>query len=152
MYKESGKEPHNLTEGHDPWPEAPGRRPLIPDGDYNALCVNYEIIPHYKFNNTPKVHLTMKVFYDPDNPDSYIELTRFLNYSKKPPPGSDYYTEWVKANNGHAPARGDRMSPEIFVGKKFKVRVRKVTSDKDGDPHEGDLRYSRVAKILRLEE
>jgi hypothetical protein len=46
--------------------------------------------------------------------------------------------------------RGERPSIEDLIGKMFAVRVETVTIDHHKDPLPEQLRYSRVAKLLRL--
>jgi hypothetical protein len=128
-------------------PEAPERRPLIPAGTYRAMILKYEIHDNPRFPTNKKLHLHLEVFVDGPGTDGVI-LPRFLNYYGKPGTGTDYYKEWVKVNGNKAPDRRDRMTPRVFVDRLVEVRVKTVKNDCDGDPVDGDLRYSVVSKIL----
>jgi hypothetical protein len=132
------------------WPIAPDTHPLIIPGVFPAVCLKYEPFRHFRYPKTRKLHLHFQVFHDDSDPKNYTDLSRFLNYSRTPGRGSDYYKEWVIANGGNPPKRKDRMSPKIFVEKIFDVRVRTVKQDRDSDPLHRNLRYSVVGKILRL--
>ncbi|GAI89792.1 unnamed protein product, partial [marine sediment metagenome] len=132
------------------WPQAPEIRPQVPAGEYRARVLTYDLFSHYRFTGDLKLHLHLKVLLGDDDPRGHVVLTRFLNYYEKPGSGSDYYKEWVKANGGILPSRRDRMSPAVFRGKTFAVRVVTVKNDRDRDPIEGELRYSKVGKLLRL--
>jgi hypothetical protein len=63
---------------------------------------------------------------------------------------SNYYREWVIANQGVAPSRGDRMPYKKFTGKLFKTRVKTVTSDAYQENLPPALQYSKADAILEL--
>lgn len=58
--------------------------------------------------------------------------------------------EWVIANNGVAPFRGDRMPIKKFKGKLFKVRVATVLLDAQQEKRPPATQYSKVSAILEL--
>ena len=60
-----------------------------------------------------------------------------------------YRKAWVIAAD-RKPARGDRMSPKVFEGKFFLVKVALVKTDSDKDPLGELSRYSVVRKMIRL--
>jgi hypothetical protein len=91
----------------------------------------------------------MKIFID-GNSDQHITLSRYMNWYDKPGHLSDYYNEWVIANNGEPPRRKSRMSPSIFKGKRFLVMVKDVTKDRKGYKRPNALEYSKIDKILEL--
>jgi hypothetical protein len=132
------------------WPVAPAPLPLISGGVYRARCLKYEIFVNYRFPENTKLHLHMEILDGNESTEETIILTRFLNYSRKPGRGSDYYSEWVIANNGNPPKRGDRMHPKVFEGKVFEVKVRSVKIDRDHDALLKSLRYSVIGKIVRM--
>ena len=129
--------------------EKADRKPLIPDGEYEAEVEQSEVYRDI-FSGGKKLALHMRVFCDKEDPEAFEMLARHYNYAIPPSPSSDYYREWVKANGGSLPLRKDRWFPRIFMGKRFLVRIVTVDRDRDRDPLEGDLRYSKVAKILRV--
>jgi hypothetical protein len=55
---------------------------------------------------------------------------------------SSYLKSWVEANGG-PPARGDRLSPQVFVHRIVRVEV--------GDTTKGPIPYTVVKKILSWE-
>jgi hypothetical protein len=137
------------TPKNEPWPEAPERPPLIPEGEYLGVIVGHLIQRHFAFPDSEKLHLRIRIRLDTQS-EREVELVRSMNYSRRPSLAMDFYKEWVKANGGKAPTRADRMSPIVFTDKLVRVRVRTVNKDHDGDPRLGDLRYSVVGKILEV--
>jgi hypothetical protein len=63
---------------------------------------------------------------------------------------SNYNREWVIANQGIAPSRGDRMPYKKFTGKLFRIRVTTVCTDAYQEKLPPALQYSKVAAILEL--
>jgi hypothetical protein len=57
---------------------------------------------------------------------------------------SKYLKEWVRANGG-PPARGDRLSPNVFAHRMAQVQVG------DTDPNKSAVPYSVVRKIIEWE-
>jgi hypothetical protein len=133
------------------WPIAPEKPLLVMPGTYRAFCLSYEFFCHYRFEDRKKLHLKMQVFFKESDPENSIVLPRYFNHYDRPGTGTDYYKEWLIANYGNPPKRNDRMSPKKFVGKVYKVRVRTVKKDKDGDDYHKNLQHSVVGKILSLE-
>ena len=60
-----------------------------------------------------------------------------------------YRKAWVIAAD-RKPARDSRMSPKVFKGNFFLVKVELVTTDADKDPLGELSRYSVVRKVIRL--
>lgn len=89
-------------------------------------------------------------YFDENDSTKYVELRRFLNFSQKPTHATDYYAEWVIANGGKPPKRGDRMSPRRFVGKRFLVQVANPSKDRKGRRRTGGLAHSIVGAIREL--
>jgi hypothetical protein len=125
-------------------PIAPSSLPRIPEGEYEAIGMKCEKRTY--LGGREKLYLYMEIQTDSKIQEKVI-LTRYYNWYDKPGPRSDFYVEYVKANDCKAP-RG-RMSPSIFVGKRFLVKVSDVTRDRDGDELTGDLISSKIKKILK---
>jgi hypothetical protein len=53
-----------------------------------------------------------------------------------------YLRDWVKANDGRPPAKGDRMSPKVFMRRIARVEIGDST---------GPVPYSIVRKIVNWE-
>jgi hypothetical protein len=77
-------------------------------------------------------------------------LCRYYSAMTAGKPRSNYNREWVIANQGAPPLRGDRMPYKKFVGKLFGVRVNTVTTDAYQEKLPPSLQYSKVAAILEL--
>jgi len=79
--------------------------------------------------------------------------TKLLRYYSAETAGarrSNYYREWVIANQGIVPSRGDRLPYKKFTQKLFKVRVVTVSSDAYQEKLPPTLQYSKVGAILEL--
>ena len=80
-------------------------------------------------------------------------VSGFLNLGDDPervkaPRGSRYYKVWCLVNGG-APKKGQRMSPEDFLGKIFRVRVDNAKDIQGNLLPEGE-RYSKIVEFLEL--
>src|SRR3984893_6432931 len=123
-------------------------RPLIPEGDYQAMCVAARRVNIPQFRRE-MVCLDMRIF---DGEHEGTTLKRFLNIRRDGKIGrnSTYLREWVIANQGQAPDRKDRMTLKKFTGKLFKVSVGTVKKAFDAGIHPVGLQYSKVDAILEL--
>ena len=130
-------------------------RPLIHEGKYKVQCLKHEIGRSH--HNSIKMFLMFKIVEG-----TYMETELFMAANlkdsktgkqfKKIPPGSKYYQNWVIANHGKLPARGDRMSPRIFKNRIFEVQVR-TTKPRfpDGTAKPECFHYSIVDYLIRRE-
>lgn len=121
-------------------------RPLIPDGIYQAVCVKARMSFMHRFRRS-LVILWLDVA---TGEHAGVRLERFLNVGERVGRGSDYFHEWTLANDGEPPSRKDRMAPSKFRGKLFEVEVVTVCKDSRGKARAEPLRYSKVARIIRL--
>jgi len=78
------------------------------------------------------------------------KLRRYFSVETAGKKRSHYYREWVIANQGIAPSRGDRMPYKKFAGKLFRVRVATVCTDAYQEKLPPTLQYGKVAAILEL--
>ena len=121
-------------------------RPLVPEQQCEATCVAHKITFQKLYNRNVLV-LTFQLL---DEQYPGVRLQRYLPVSKRAGRSSAYYREWVIANAGILPRRGDRLSPKKFHGKLFRVEVKTVRSGWHGRPLPETLCYSKVAAVLEL--
>lgn len=76
-----------------------------------------------------------------------VPLWLALGHGERPKASrrGNYLREWVRANGGQPPCRGDRLSPRIFVGRMARVEIA------DTDPEKSPIPYSVVRKVLSWE-
>jgi hypothetical protein len=125
----------------------------IAEGVYLAQCIKIEKMRYYR---TLKLHLRFKVI---DGEHFGMESNLFINMTdskgrkfKKVPPASNYYKNWVIANYGNPPTRGDRMSPKVFLNGIFRVVVRDaVPRFPDGKAMPDSIHYSVISHLVRRE-
>lgn len=128
-------------------------RPRIPEGVYLVQCIQVKKILYYR---TWKLHLRFRIA---DGAFSELELDMFLNMTdskgrkfRRVPPASNYYKNWVIANHGRPPSRGDRMSPKVFLNGIFRAVVRDaVPKYPDGKAMPDSIRYSVISHLIRRE-
>jgi hypothetical protein len=118
--------------------------PRIPPGEYSAFCAWAKKYYDRAFNRW-----TCLLRFDVLNKNQVDVLARIpmwlpLGKGEKPKASrrGKYLKEWATANE-EPPARGDRLSPRIFVGRIACVEV--------GHTEKGPVPYSVVKKILRWE-
>ena len=134
-------EPDFLVSNHDPYPQ-------VQPGEYQLYCNDVRV---YRDPGL-KVWKCRYRFVHPMRED-FPPLYGFINLGRdRTPPGrrSRYYFEWTVAN-GHLPRKRQVLSPRIFKGKIFVVRVDWVMSRQhDGKKHTSATRYSLVKGIVDL--
>lgn len=120
-------------------------RALIPDGEYTVICTGARRTWYPMFRREAIV-LSAKVF---DGPNTGTVLERYFPAGEKIGRGSNYYREWVIANQGIAPRRRERMPMKKFVGKLFRAQLATVVTGRDGAQLTG-ASYSKIARIIEL--
>jgi hypothetical protein len=78
------------------------------------------------------------------------KLMRYFSAETAGKRRSNYKREWVVANQGFAPSRGDRMPYKKFTRKLFRIRVATVCTDAYQQALPRSLQYSKVSAILEL--
>lgn len=84
-----------------------------------------------------------------------LSISAFFNFGNSPDAPKiarmgRYYKAWVLANGGH-PAKGEEMSPDVFLeGQFFEVEVQDCNRDSEGKPKPGAECYSRIVKIISI--
>jgi hypothetical protein len=118
--------------------------PSIPPGEYSAYCVWAG-----KYYDPVFKRWTCLLRFDVMSENRMDVVARIpmwlsLGEGEKPRASmrSKYLSEWVKANGGR-PARGDRLSPQVFAHRVARVEI--------GDTTRGPIPYSVVKKILHWE-
>ena len=112
---------------------------FISPGIYTAKCVRYRGPVPYRGNK--KLYLYFELLTE-----QYPDTELFMALNLRPsgiPPGSKYFKSWVIANKGNLPSRNAVMSPLIFLGKTFTVKVRTAVP-KSGDEEMGSNSWYSV--------
>lgn len=128
---------------------------LIPEGEYLAIASRvYRDDQSRTFG--PRIYVYFCIF---DGEYSGKEMRMYLRPSVYPT--SNYYRAWAIANGGPPRSRGTKISPRMFLGKLFRVRVATVRPRQriigsDGKARPGDvlpdhLWYSKIACLCSLE-
>ena len=128
-------------------------RPRIPEGVYLVQCIQVKNIQYYR---TWKLHLRFKIA---EGEHLELELDMFLNMTdskgrrfKTVPRASNFYKNWIIANYGCPPSRGDRMSSKIFLDGIFKAAVRDaIPKFPDGKDMPESIHYSVISHLIRRE-
>jgi hypothetical protein len=120
--------------------------PRVPEGEFLASCKTAHKYQNPRFKREEIV----LEFVLCDCKCAGTTLCRYYSATTAGKPRSNYKREWVIANQGIAPLRGDRMPYKKFMGKLFRVRVNTVTTDAYQEKLPPSLQYSKVGAILEL--
>lgn len=121
---------------------------LIKEGEYSMVCVE---VAQKKIFADIRVVADFE-FFPPHSPAldgitlQWFAVLHPAKGSKRVRLGSKFFAAWCLANGRQRPGRDDRMSPRIFKGKLFRVKVE--TANVEADEFR---RYSVVREILSLE-
>jgi hypothetical protein len=132
------------------------QRPLIPEAEYLAQCIELRVIRYF---DSQRLRLWFKILEG-----QYVEtiLELFLNLMdgktgqrfKSVPAASNYFKSWFIANYCRQPERRDRMSYKIFQDGIFRVQVRiaypRFPNSRQRMP-EG-LQYSVISYLIKREQ
>jgi len=138
---------NNITKHEDDF-IAPEKRPLIPEGKYEAQCIKIE--KGYSHSSSRKIFLHFKIVDWMNFDDPPVIFMAMNDPGRKVSVGTKYYQNWVIANGNRLPIRKDRMSPKIFLDGMFEVYVETVKPkfpDKEERPD--CFHYSKVQYIKR---
>jgi hypothetical protein len=116
----------------------------INPGEYSAQCVHAKIYRDPGFRAW-KALLRFRLFDLGEEVYGFFHLGR----GERPRAGrrSRYWGAWIIAN-GAAPRKRQTMTPRVFRGKVFLVKVSDVTQTCDGKAHHPSAIYSTVKKII----
>jgi hypothetical protein len=129
-------------------------RPLIPEGQYNAVYLRHEVVTLRRFGNAPKVFIWFRIV-DP-GPAFGVELYRAYRVHKAL--GKRRFTLrrdsellLMLARILQIKQRPDRISLIDIKGKVLSIRVGNVNKTSGGQDRPDWLRYSVVRDILKAE-
>ena len=137
-------------EDFGPVAEDPAPYARIAPGAYLARCLSQKLERVRMYGGAWKLRLVFQIIDLDQNPK--LALFFHLGTGQKPHAGrkSKYWAAWITANAGQLPRRGQTMTPRLFVGKAFMVRVDCVQKRWDSGKHsEGEV-YSTIKDILEL--
>ena len=118
--------------------------PVIPDGEYEAAFIRAET---KRMWGQLKIFLWFRIINSGENFD--VELFLACQVPQKLTISCKYYRAWVVAA-GRRPDRfeAQRMTPNVFRGKAFRVQVRVVKKDAEQRPLPPALHYSIIHKLI----
>jgi hypothetical protein len=132
-----------------------GDKPLlIPAGKYLVQCDECKEV-YFKAYNSHKLVLTLRIL---EGEYGETELFMFINLTdsrtgkkyKKFSPKTEFYKNWVIANNDRLPPRHDRMPYSVFKNGIFEVKVRNTNrKHRDGMALPECLNYSVVDHLIK---
>ena len=119
--------------------------PRIEPGEYRATCAWAKIYRDPGFKRW-----TCLLRFEIRSNDLFTVIARsipmWLNLGSQGKPHASrrtrYFTEWIRANDGKPPERGDRISPKVFTHRVARVEI--------GDTN-GHTPYSVVKRIISWE-
>lgn len=121
-------------------------RPLIPEGNYEAVCIKCEVKKYLAKGK--KLYLHYQIINS-----EYAGTVLFepINYNYKSfSSATKYYTEWTVAS-GRRPQRRDKMSHSVFKDRAFLVKVKTAKPKyNDGAFKPDTLHYSIVDRIVEV--
>jgi len=122
------------------------RFPRLPAGAREMICTEARMYRDPGFNAW-KVRLRFHDLLNEEHVFGFFHLSR----GSKPVIGrrSRYYAAWVMANGG-PPRRRDRLSPRVFKGKWFLLRIRDVRKRHDQLEHSEHDVYSNAEILKRV--
>lgn len=116
----------------------------IPEGIYQATAIRHEYSEYY---GRRKLYLWFQIVNG-----SYDGKQLFISFNieKRIVQSSKYYKARLIASKGHKPKRNDRMSPKVFKGKLFTIKVRTVSKGFNGNIFSPDECYSVVDELIEV--
>jgi hypothetical protein len=117
----------------------------VPEGKYEAIVIRIE---RGEFYRRKKLYIWFQIVEQGN--ENGKEVFMPFNMYKRITRGSKYYAAWLIANKSQKPKKNDRMSPKIFKGKVFSIKVRTVITGSKNDVLTGGEKYSVVDEILEL--
>lgn len=122
-----------------------GNQQLIPAGDYEGII--------YKYDKAFAFGRQVLFLWFQISQGEFMGTELWIPFnlwkkSNKIPAGSKYYRAWCIANNGR-PTRGDRISPRIFIKRRFLISVVTVSKDAKQRKLPDFLQYSRGDNVIQ---
>lgn len=141
-----------MTADRDPFNEEFGvdgdARPVLPDGEYEAVCTSAEVVEFYKFGRARKLFLHFQI-YSGEHAGTRLFLPMTAPATgEKVGRGSKLYANYLIAN-GHPPGRRDRISLKVFKGRLFRVMIKTVSPTfENGRLKPERFHYSIISELL----
>ena len=122
--------------------------PLLPaSDDYEAEFLRWEVKKNWDGSQVAKIFLHFVIHAQGQRTTCELYMACNGPRGTKWPTSSKYTRAWITAA-GHKPKRADRLTPKVFEGKLFKVRVRVVEQNGRKQPLAPDQRYSVIDDVL----
>ena len=121
--------------------------PLIPEGNYEAQCINYDSAFIAKRRKT---FLHFRILEPGPHSGKQIFMAFNMPDEKKIRMGSKYYKTWCMVNGWKKPSKNAKMSPRIFKNKIYKIKTRPVKPKHHGKEMPEDFWYSVVDEIIEV--
>jgi hypothetical protein len=120
---------------------------MLTKQEYEAEFLRSEVKKNWDGSHVAKVFLHFVLLCSGER--TCFELYMACNGPRgtKWPASSKYTRAWIIAA-GHQPKRSDRLTPKVFEGKRFKVRVRVVEQNSHKQPLAPDQQYSVIDDVL----
>lgn len=123
-------------------------RVLLPEGEYQAICIRAEVAEMFKFGRARKIFLHFELYGGAHAGQRLFMPMAVPPSGHKIGRGSKLYANYLIAN-GQPPGRRDRVSLKVFQNRLFRVMVKSVVPlFADGTPKPPLFHYSVVAELL----
>lgn len=129
-------------------PIAEQQRPRIPPGEYDAICHKTET--GRSWGGRTDIYILFRICGGKwDGTELFMACTYHLK--RKLSPRYKYYQQWTLAK-GAPPEKGERLSPEVFCHKMYRIYVR-GTQKRHGDGRlmANCVQYSVVDSIIETQ-
>jgi len=124
--------------------------PRIPPGNYSAISRGASRYFDGQFKRWVCA-VQFDIVSESASMEAIARLTWFLNLGSRAKPKAGrrtkYWAAWVRANGG-PPKRGDRLSLNVFTGRRALVRVEDTAKTHDGGQLESEQTYSVVRDVI----
>ena len=123
-------------------------KPLIPDGEYEAQCVEYN--NQFCLGTARKTFLKFKILTEGEHHGKGLFMAFNMPYNGRIRTGSKYYKTWCMVNGWQQPSRNAKMAPKLFINKIYKVKTRTVKPSHNGKEMPEQYWYSVLDAILEV--
>lgn len=123
-------------------------RVLLPEGQYEGVCVGAELVEMFKFGKARKAFLCFELYNG-----AHAGKRLFMPMAAPPNGhkigrGSKLYANYLIAN-GQPPGRRDRVSLKVFQNRLFRVMVKTVKPTfENGTPKPAFFHYSIISELI----
>lgn len=128
--------------------------PLLPEGEYEAVGTT---VRKLKIFGSDRVEIVFTVIIPDATAPNGVRHERVSRYYRvtstrgrtSASRSGRYQRDWSFVT-GRRPTRHDRLPPNVFIGKMFRVRIRTVTHDSRQRELAPAARYSAVDEIIEV--